>query len=672
MLDPEFYEEPYERFDHYAVSLTFSDFGILDRLRYNLSGTQTLQHMVAAALSRADLPADIDQHLISSSLTKDGTPITLSSLSVSSANFYDEDGEPMTMREVLEGILQPLGLRIVQRCGRIHVYDLNGLHTRGERVPLRWSGSSSTMGTDKVYNNITITWSPYVPDGLLTPSDAWPGSIETPVTQNTFMPEQPTLSDSVKSLTYFPSNDRFKNWNSNSEIGFTIWLTKNGEGVAEISPTASYYKTVPQIDGTASNGIAAMVKGLPFTAAQLRDTPEAKLPWISYGYDNLNQLGSKLDLDSMLLRCKDVELPPSSHPEHMALRLAVPLLLDCRYNPFEDDAIYEEKNVQNLWHVFGNFLYVPVLVKFTPADGSAPLYWTNRGEVLTDIKDPRRDMFFNKGFWHTEPIEGYLSWYDESDRAEKCAVCCGFQTNKHAINPHTEPLRKSMTAADDGQYITYPDHAMAGGTLSVSILDSGWLICDGGINLQTAVNLPTTLSLLNNKNAAKWVWESLTDKGAEPAKWVLFELPRIEIVSSSVIITDLNDEDLQYSAEINPDAREELNIDTICGSTVASRNGARGVYIDVASGYPVTEMTRAGRTTQIENLLIGTIYSQYATRHTTLSGEADIIICDGIPAVTEQNQPGKAFIITGETQDCIADTSDTTIIELNPDEYSQR
>ena len=42
-LDPEFYEEPYADFDHYVVSLTFSDFGILDRFKYDLSGLLSIK-----------------------------------------------------------------------------------------------------------------------------------------------------------------------------------------------------------------------------------------------------------------------------------------------------------------------------------------------------------------------------------------------------------------------------------------------------------------------------------------------------------------------------------------------------------------------------------------------------------------------------------------------------
>lgn len=54
-LDPEFYEEPYERARHYVVSLTFSDFGILGRLKYNLSEMQPLHAILVHALQSYDL-----------------------------------------------------------------------------------------------------------------------------------------------------------------------------------------------------------------------------------------------------------------------------------------------------------------------------------------------------------------------------------------------------------------------------------------------------------------------------------------------------------------------------------------------------------------------------------------------------------------------------------------
>ena len=152
-LDPEFYEEPYEAASGYEVSLTFSDFGILSRIKYDLSGLQTVGDILAYSLARAGLEADIDQTLISTTLPGQASPLTLDALSVRSDNFYDEDGEASTLEEVIEGILQPLGLRMVQRRGRVWIYDLNGLHAQGTPAAIEWDGDSQTMGADVVYNN---------------------------------------------------------------------------------------------------------------------------------------------------------------------------------------------------------------------------------------------------------------------------------------------------------------------------------------------------------------------------------------------------------------------------------------------------------------------------------------------------------------------------------------
>ena len=68
-----------------------------------------------------------------------------------------------------------------------------------------------------------------------------------------------------------------------------------------------------------------------------------------------------------------------------------------------------------------------------------------------------------------------------------------------------------------------------------------------------------------------------------------------------------------------------------------------------------------------EKLLIGTIYSQYADRKTTLSGEA--VIDDGLHYYTEQNQGDKRFMLMSEEQDIIADCTDAEYCEFRPDEY---
>ena len=144
-LDPEFYEEPYTANEDYEVMLTFSDFGIFERLTYNLAGMQTLESIVGDALSRAKITEDLRQEWISTRSPNGGGRMSLADLSVRSENFIDEDGEVSNMKEVLEGILQPLGLRMIQRGGKVWVYDLNGIY--GASVEkIEWHDDDQMMG----------------------------------------------------------------------------------------------------------------------------------------------------------------------------------------------------------------------------------------------------------------------------------------------------------------------------------------------------------------------------------------------------------------------------------------------------------------------------------------------------------------------------------------------
>ena len=168
-LDPEFYEEPYEKARYYVVELTFSDFGILERLKYNLSGVQTLQAILVDALSRSGIYySSIDADTYCTTYFEDGiNKANLSTLSIRSDNFYDEDAEPFTLKKAVEGILQPLALRMIQRNGKIFVYDLNGLNRLAPRRAITWDGESQTLSVDKVANNVKISFSPYSSSELL-------------------------------------------------------------------------------------------------------------------------------------------------------------------------------------------------------------------------------------------------------------------------------------------------------------------------------------------------------------------------------------------------------------------------------------------------------------------------------------------------------------------------
>ena len=71
------------------------------------------------------------------------------------------------------------------------------------------------------------------------------------------------------------------------------------------------------------------------------------------------------------------------------------------------------------------------------------------------------------------------------------------------------------------------------------------------------------------------------------------KLPEVEMVRARAFDEALDDSDITYSAELEPEAEEALEIETICGSAAGGVPGARGVYL-TAEGAQVTEITRGG------------------------------------------------------------------------------
>ncbi len=72
-LDPEFYSEPYERLDNYVVTLTFSDFGVLDRIMYDLNGAQPLSAIVERAIAGTNIKiAGVDYDTLASTYFAEG------------------------------------------------------------------------------------------------------------------------------------------------------------------------------------------------------------------------------------------------------------------------------------------------------------------------------------------------------------------------------------------------------------------------------------------------------------------------------------------------------------------------------------------------------------------------------------------------------------------------
>ena len=644
-LDPEFYEEPYEAYNHYVVTLTFSDFGILDRLKYNLSGMQTLQAILLDALTRSTINyGGLDADTYCTTYFPNGGKANPAALAVRSENFYDEDAEPSTLKEVVEGILQPLALKMIQRNGQVYVFDLNGLHTAARRA-ITWDGDSQTMGVDKVANNVKVNFSPYSSAELINGELEYGGEYSVEMVN--------LVADPGKSYySYYPDyseeHRQGSNWDYNL-INFTIFISSQGKGLAYLNPSARYCHILPLVGGPSeTTGIA----------------------WAfhSGGHGGLDTGWPKrilntvtMERSTVVMKTHRVFLPALSSEGQKSyyVRLSLEMLLDARYNPFtEGNDGNEGGNYEGVKGQTG-YAFVPIAVNVYDSEGNAVCHYDNSSIAKGGTKG---HLAYCKGSWISG--EGgfgsaYLEYYDPNDLWESAGIC-GWKKNRQCIGRPGRGnvdvvLYDSFKQMADGQYMPYPTQ---GGYLEVTVF-AGVQCFDMDEYIwpitQTAWESP-------------YYWGPNKNNWYNKVRWLLYKAPKVELVKNNLIFDAAELDDVEYSGYINKFAKEEISIDTVCGTANTTCPTAKGIYCRATDSLQIQTLKRAGVTDHPEKLLIGTLYSQFAARKTTLSGEAKIDT-GGLCIYTERNQAGKVFMMSGETQDVITDTTDAQYTEFNADEY---
>ena len=676
-LDPEFYEEPYDSAGGYEVTLTFSDFGILDRLRCSLDGSPTIREYLDAALSASGiLYAAVDQSMISTSFT-DGSSLTLSSLTMRSDNFTDEDGVRSNWADVIAGLLQPLALKLTQREGRIWVYDLNGLHGAAPEE-IVWDGIGQSMGTDRVYNEIRVVFSPYgsseLQDGEMDYTDThgpeWSNITKDPEGVKYEGGSVPSGVTVPECYSFYP--DYGTDWDY-LNIDFTIFISDTAEASADRGVSCRWFRTEPVLGGEESEGVAVGFyvghHSMAPTPGQPENVPERK--------------GISLDPNvggsGKAFATRRVYLPPlpEAQADGIWLRLRQEMLCDCRYNPFSDASDGNEKENQETLTTLANFALVPVRISLwsSAEGGSALKHWTNR-----DIVAQGRDANYISnllGDWEDGDAsfgDAWLMWCDPTsyDTIDGSSGVGGWKCNRQNFGiPDIEgwasahggrswQLKESFGRMPDGQFVKYPP---CGGWLEVEV--------GTGVFLYTRNTIAAQALLGRRDTFRENVMETFLHKVGiySTLRWLLFKVPELSVVRKGTPPTDIGDEDIEFSGVLNEYAAEELSLDTICGSLDSPSPTAKGVYCKTADGTQLGALQRAGVTDRPEQLLIGTLYSQYADRRTTLTGEIRTV--PGRPGpVTEAAQPaGTKFMAVSERQDCISGCSEVKLCELRPDEY---
>lgn len=535
VMDSELYEEPYERENHYTVTLTFSDFAIADRLLLDQTGTVTLFELLHSLFKRGALYttdgdksqeaeeflARLDTSLISTTLPEEEeAKLTPQRVAVSVSSFKEDEEEPETLRGALEKVMQPLGLRLVQKAGKLWLYDLHGLYLFGQRRPVTWNGAEQTLSVDSVMKAVSIKFKP-------EDEDAISPDVATPLLYKGGCNGR---AGYVNSYVFYSNKRAANDWHAEFGIfnGHTVPNTATeklglshvllldssmGSGPAYIHPRAAYarivqcfsgdrkdfvlWRTQPDLAPVVNAYNTGYVYGVRTEIVQkgkdyLRlDSDAAAVPAANFFANNADR--SLLGTDNVLLRTDPVYLPKidetttdSRYPKFdsvngdgtwkfsmftgkvftYGLRLSIPLLVSPRYNLFGGDEDWNDKGNAQLLTDNLRAIFLPVRVRLRDSNNIVIYHWDNYmmegadKEVAIDTNKPL-DM---KDQWMTGDYEDgewalltYAEFENDANRPTGVKFSSSAQTNKGQVYAAAEYLNKYKRY--DGEILPYPPEA---------------------------------------------------------------------------------------------------------------------------------------------------------------------------------------------------------------------
>ena len=680
-LDCETYEEPYQSDKNYTVTITFTDFGHLQRIKYaEPSGLKSVRHYIDYCLDKVGLSA-VPVQLITSLTVLDqrndptGAAFDLTNAYVDAANFYDEDGEASTLDEVLSGLLQPLALRIIQRAGKVVVYDLNALRTNPPEVAqIAWDATEQTLSVDKLAQTAVVKFSPYTNGDLLTDESV------------TLHEDQLTEVDRVfnKIDTNCYEIDKF--FHSSSASAAT--------GITLKHPDAHYFKMVKTAQGGETcEGLAwlALTEATPRNNltrnGQKSPLPkdghypyyEASKSVITRAFNDLSGTCDEVLMRLPRVYCPADQLQSSDALLRSYLHLTMEMMIDPRLNPFAEaeDASNEKTNF-NWCKVREAYCYIPFSLVLFNEEGKATHQYVaakanTKGQALW------RSINYDDTNYFTH-APSYLLYYanSKSDSIKEESGIQGWSKNRTHLFDRTTPSDQYPT---EGDLIPLPPRA---GYLELTIYTGCIIFDDRDGKKQYPITDPQPCQLdksLPDPNGLRDVCISTQTsiRGQQMAwaqRWWLYKFPKLEVVQGFQAEA-VEKSDAEYSAWINEQAKDEIKIDTICGTAYGRDMGttARGVY--KAYGHSTIPHSCYFRRSNkeapwlIEYDLLGFLFSQYGHRVPTLEGEA-ITPLSPLQLFTDRAMPSSdLFMIKSEVLSAYDGTSNIKFVRLEPEEWNK-
>lgn len=721
-LDPEMYSEPYTSTGGYEVTVTASDFGVLDRMDFDGTGVISIQNIIDSCISR--MYPLVPKPMLAASF-RSTKPSDLSALFVDSSNFYDEYGEPMSWHEVLEAVLQPLGLRIMQRSGRIYLYDINSLaEPLGQTMQAEeiwWSSDDASLSVDDTYDKVTLTLSPYVPDALNTDIDE--NKVLADIVPEGVCSEEETGFENFVPVYpfYIAHGEADKKWGGLTlGSGAQFFRMRGGKhncaGVAwEFAPDPDEFKKAmveqaldwnylrgkitPQVHAVSSapmeqpctlfpkrdfdgsiNNFRNRKDGVAIPRLFDGDEPMITLPRFYVPKNESEQ--AKWSLREILT--SDYYTRRRSTRIHISAEM----LLDVAPCPFQTGRY--SKWMRKRFNL--DYAFVPCRLLLYDAQGNVTHHWQNVWQLRTkrdpqslitenredDVTEQTMGWETGEGEWGDMWLAYYASSYNADEGSRRYSFCWDSDEAKWVSNRPVRTNDKLGAMVNDeknkgfmeykGEYIPLPPVA-------------GWIELQIGVGILPGFQVfeplfgsgpfgnPSDIVTVDFNNAENFIAEYDV---CNYLRWQLFKDISIkEVVLGDEGTIDADKEgadDIVYSAWLNRAAEDTLEIDTTVGTpgTLAAPT-ARCKIMD-KNGNAINQFTRGDVTDTLERLLIGTVYSQYAARHNVLSGEC-ATRASGLPLYTDAAAPGEIYLGVSEVAELITGTSTVKIVQIEQDNY---
>lgn len=689
-LDCETYEEPYQSEKDYTVTLTFTDFGHMQRLKYGeAGGIKSVRHYIDYCLEQVGLSAVPVEVLTSLEVNTDvfrWSGSYLTDVYVDAANFYDEDGEASTLDEVLDGVLQPLALRIVQRAGKIMVYDLNALRNDPPKVEqITWDATEQTLSVDKLAQAAVVKFSPYTEGTLLSDNSV---TIEQDK-----LTEVDSMYNKVAGKVKVYEISKF--FHSASDSAAT--------GLAQKNADAHYFKMVKTgKGGEACEGLAWLAltdchprnnltlngEQSPLSGEKGYRYQEASGGVITRAFNDLSGTSNEVLMRFPRVYCPAAQKQISDAVLTSYIHLTMEMMIDPRLNPFADAEDYtNEKDNFNWCKVREAYCHVPFSLVLFDGNGKAILQYraSEAGSIATACWVPVE--YDDTNYFTHAP--SYLLYYanSKSDSIKEESGIQGWSKNRTHFFNSAYPISADQYPTE-GEIIPLPYEA---GYLELTIY-TGCIIFDDrdGKGKEYPITNPQTCQLdksLPDPNGLRDVCISTqTSKRGQRMNWAqrwwLYKFPKLEVVQG-LITEAVEKTDAEYSAWINASAKDEIKIDTICGTSYGSNIGvtARGAYkaksslsVNPIFGIPQRCFLRRTNTSApwlIEYDLLGLLFSQYGHRVPTLEGEA-ITPLSPLQLFTDRAMPSEdLFMMKSEVLSAYDGTSNIKFVRLEPEEWNK-